>query len=77
MTRNPPKLVVVGHGAAGLATYEKAEVLCGHRPRPGLYAAGETTGHFHGTAPDAVAVLRAPVFGHIAGREAVDFVARV
>jgi tricarballylate dehydrogenase len=52
-------------------------VLCGHGPMPGLYAAGETTGHFHGTAPDAVAVLRALVFGHIAGREAVDFVARV
>ena len=44
-------------------------------PMPGLYAAGETTGHFHGTAPNAVAVLRALVFGRIAGREAVDFVA--
>jgi tricarballylate dehydrogenase len=43
---------------------------------PGLYAAGETTGHFYGTAPNAVAVLRALVFGKIAGREAVDFVAR-
>ena len=44
-------------------------------PMPGLYAAGETTGHFYGTAPNAVAVLRALVFGQIAGREAVDFVA--
>ena len=42
-------------------------------PMPGLYAAGETTGHFYGTAPNAVAVLRALVFGQIAGREAVDF----
>ena len=40
---------------------------------PGLYAAGETTGHFYGTAPNAVAVLRALVFGKIAGREAVGF----
>lgn len=61
----------------GLATNEKAEVLCPQGPMPGLYAAGETTGHFYGTAPNAVAVLRALVFGQIAGREAVDFVARV
>lgn len=61
----------------GLATSEKAEVLCARGPMPGLYAAGETTGHFHGTAPNAVAVLRALVFGQIAGREAVDFVARI
>lgn len=61
----------------GLATSEKAEVVCARGPMPGLYAAGETTGHFHGTAPNAVAVLRALVFGQIAGREAVDFVARV
>ena len=61
----------------GLATNEKAEVLCGRGPMPGLYAAGETTGHFYGTAPNAVAVLRALVFGQIAGREAVDFVARI
>jgi tricarballylate dehydrogenase len=57
----------------GLATNEKAEVLGGDGPIPGLYAAGETTGHFHGTAPNAVAVLRALVFGRIAGREAVGF----
>lgn len=61
----------------GLASNDKAEVLCARGPMPGLYAAGETTGHFYGTAPNAVAVLRALVFGHIAGREAVDFVARV
>ncbi|MDO8399753.1 MAG: FAD-binding protein [Bradyrhizobium sp.] len=59
----------------GLATNEKAEVLGAQAPMPGLYAAGETTGHFYGTAPNAVAVLRALVFGRIAGCEAVDFVA--
>jgi tricarballylate dehydrogenase len=57
----------------GLATNEKAELLDEHGPLPGLYAAGETTGHFYGTAPNAVAVLRALVFGRIAGREAVGF----
>lgn len=59
----------------GLATNAKAEVLCPQGPMPGLYAAGETTGHFYGSAPNAVAVLRALVFGRIAGREAVDFIA--
>jgi tricarballylate dehydrogenase len=79
--REPPFLAypLVGGLAytfGGIATNEKAEVLCGRGPMPGLYAAGETTGHFYGTAPNAVAVLRALVFGKIAGREAVDFVAR-
>jgi tricarballylate dehydrogenase len=40
---------------------------------PGLYAAGEITGHFYRTAPNAVSVLRALVFGRIAGREAASF----
>ena len=46
------------------------------RPIPGLYAAGEITGHFYGTAPNAVSILRAFVFGRIAGREAVGFLRR-
>jgi tricarballylate dehydrogenase len=46
-------------------------VLRDGNPIPGLYAAGEITGHFHATAPNSVAVLRAFVFGRIAGREAV------
>ena len=41
-----------------------------------LCAAGETTGHVYRTAPNAVSVLRALVFGKIAGRQAVDFLAR-
>jgi tricarballylate dehydrogenase len=57
----------------GLATNEKAEVLSERGPISGLYAAGEITGHFHGTAPNAVSVLRALVFGKIAGRQAIDF----
>jgi tricarballylate dehydrogenase len=63
----------VAYTFGGLATNEKAEVLSKTGPHPGLYAAGETTGHFYGTAPNAVAVLRALVFGKIAGREAAGF----
>ena len=55
----------------GLATDDRARVLRGGAPIPGLYAAGEITGHLHATAPNAVSVLRAFVFGRIAGQEAV------
>ena len=68
-----PLVGAVAYTFGGLATNEKAEVLCEQGPMPGLYAAGETTGHFYGSAPNAVSVLRALVFGKIAGREAVDF----
>jgi tricarballylate dehydrogenase len=68
-----PLAGAVAYTFGGLATNVKAEVLSKMGPMPGLYAAGETTGHFYGTAPNAVAVLRALVFGKIAGREAVDF----
>ena len=43
-----------------------------HGPVPGLYAAGEITGHFYAQAPNAVAVMRALVFGRIAGRNAIQ-----
>jgi tricarballylate dehydrogenase len=66
----------IAYTFGGLATNAKAEVLGEQGPMPGLYAAGETTGHFHGTAPNAVAVLRALVFGRIAGQQAVDFLQR-
>jgi tricarballylate dehydrogenase len=71
-----PLIGAVAYTFGGLATNEKAEVLCDRGPMPGLYAAGETTGHFYRTAPNAVSVLRALVFGRIAGREAVDFLHR-
>jgi tricarballylate dehydrogenase len=70
-----PLIGAVAYTFGGLATNEKAQVLGEGGPMPGLYAAGEITGHFYGTAPNAVAVLRALVFGKIAGREAVDFAA--
>ena len=68
-----PLIGAIAYTFGGLATNEKAEVLGGQGPISGLYAAGETTGHFYGTAPNAVSALRALVFGKIAGREAVDF----
>ena len=71
-----PLVGAIAYTFGGLKTSEKAEVLCEQGPMPGLYAAGETTGHFYGTAPNAVAVLRALVFGKIAGREAIEFIAR-
>jgi tricarballylate dehydrogenase len=80
LTRPPylayPLVGAIAYTFGGLATNERAEVLGARGPRPGLYAAGETTGHFYRTAPNAVSVLRALVFGKIAGRQAVDFLAR-
>ena len=65
-----PLVGAVAYTFGGLATDADARVLRGGAPIPGLYAAGEITGHFHATAPNAVSVLRALVFGRIAGRKA-------
>ena len=66
-----PIIGAIAYTFGGLATDSRARVLRGGAPIPGLFAAGEITGHFYGTAPNAVSVLRAFVFGRIAGREAV------
>jgi tricarballylate dehydrogenase len=71
-----PIVGAVAYTFGGLATNEKAELLGPHGPLPGLYAAGEITGHFFKTAPNAVAILRALVFGRIAGREAISYLER-
>jgi tricarballylate dehydrogenase len=68
-----PLVGAIAYTFGGLATNERAEVLSSNGLIPGLYAAGETTGHFYGTAPNAVAVLRALVFGRIAGQAAAGF----
>jgi tricarballylate dehydrogenase len=68
-----PLIGAIAYTFGGLATNAKAEVLGNDGPLAGLYAAGEMTGHFYGTAPNAVAVLRALVFGRIAGLEAVSY----
>jgi tricarballylate dehydrogenase len=70
-----PLVGAVAYTFGGLATDSRARLLCTRGPLAGLYAAGEITGHFYGTAPNAVAMLRALVFGKIAGREAVDYLA--
>jgi tricarballylate dehydrogenase len=68
-----PLVGAIAYTFGGLATTTKAEVLGDRGSIPGLYAAGETTGHFYGNAPNAVAMLRALVFGRIAGEQAVDY----
>jgi len=66
-----PLVGAIAYTFGGLATDEHARVLSSDGPIPGLYAAGEITGHFYATAPNAVSILRALVFGRIAGREAI------
>lgn len=66
-----PLVGAVAYTFGGLATDARARVLRKGSAIPGLYAAGEITGHFYATAPNAVSVLRAFVFGRIAGAEAV------
>jgi tricarballylate dehydrogenase len=67
-----PLVGAVAYTFGGLATDDRARVLRSGAPIPGLFAAGEITGHFYATAPNAVSILRAFVFGRIAGREAVE-----
>ena len=71
-----PLVGAIAYTFGGVATDGRARVLRDGAPIPGLYAAGEITGHFYGTAPNAVSVLRAFVFGRIAGREAARGLSR-
>jgi tricarballylate dehydrogenase len=71
-----PLIGAIAYTFGGLATNAKAEVLGRDGPLAGLYAAGEMTGHFYGTAPNAVSILRALVFGRIAGLEAVSYLSK-
>ena len=71
-----PLVGAIAYTFGGVATNERAELLGDDGIIAGLYAAGEVTGQFYGTAPNAVAMLRAAVFGKIAGERAVDFLAR-
>lgn len=56
----------------GVRTDARARVLSAatEAPIPGLYAVGEVAGIYHGTYPGATSVLRALVFGRIAGQQA-------
>ena len=68
-----PLVGALAYTFGGLATDASARVLRDGSAIAGLYAAGEITGHFYATAPNAVSVLRAFVFGRIAGLEAVGY----
>jgi tricarballylate dehydrogenase len=67
-----PLVGAIAYTFGGLSTNTRAEVLGEQGPIPGLYAAGEITGNFYRTAPNAVSMLRALVFGRIAGQQAVE-----
>ena len=67
-----PLVGAIAYTFGGIETDPDARVLGSDGPIGGLYAAGEITGHFHGTAPNSVAMLRALVFGRIAGRNAIQ-----
>jgi tricarballylate dehydrogenase len=67
-----PVVGAVAYTFGGLATDNRSRVLRNGKPISDLFAAGEITGHFYATAPNAVSVLRALVFGRIAGAEAIQ-----
>lgn len=67
-----PLVGAVAYTFGGIETDTEARVVGERGPIPGLYAAGEITGHFHGTAPNAVSMMRALVYGRIAGRNAIQ-----
>lgn len=63
-----PLIGAIAYTFGGLATDLEGRVLGADGAAiNGLYAAGEVTGHFHGIAPNAVSVLRALVYGRVAG----------
>jgi tricarballylate dehydrogenase len=67
-----PLVGAIAYTFGGVATDTRARVMRNGTPIPGLFAAGEITGHFYATAPNAVSMLRALVFGRVAGHEAVE-----
>lgn len=59
----------------GLATDQRGRVLSrAGVPIPGLYAAGELTGFYYHAYVGGTSVLRALVFGRIAGQDAITYV---
>ncbi len=59
----------------GVATDNRSRVLSlDDYAIPGLYAAGEITGLYHGKYPGGTSVLRGLVFGRIAGEEAAAYI---
>jgi len=67
-----PLVCAICYTFGGIKTDAEARVLGAAGPIPGLFAAGEITGQFYGKAPGGTSVLRALVFGRIAGKRALD-----
>src|SRR5579875_437604 len=69
-----PLACAIAYTFGGIATNDDAEVLRSDgTPLHGLYAAGEINGLFFHRAPGGTSVLRALVFGRIAGHKAIDY----
>jgi len=62
-----PLVCAICYTFGGIKTDAEARVIGNAGPIPGLFAAGEITGQFYGKAPGGTSVLRALVFGRIAG----------
>ena len=80
LSAGPVRIQPVGGGRAIVGALSRAAKRHGVAVQYGRSAQrlvvapnGLVTGHFYGTAPNAVAVLRALVFGRIAGLEAVSY----
>jgi tricarballylate dehydrogenase len=67
-----PLVCAICYTFGGIKTDAEARVLGNAGPVRGLFAAGEITGQFYGKAPGGTSVLRALVFGRIAGKRALD-----
>ena len=67
-----PLVCAICYTFGGIETDADARVIGPSGPIPGLFAAGEITGQFYGKAPGGTSVLRALVFGRIAGERAFD-----
>jgi tricarballylate dehydrogenase len=67
-----PLVCAICYTFGGIATDAEARVLGADGPIAGLFAAGEITGQFYNKAPGGTSVLRALVFGRIAGKRAFD-----
>ncbi len=67
-----PLVCAICYTFGGIETDAEARVIGAQGPIPGLFAAGEISGQFYGKAPGGTSVLRALVFGRIAGKRALD-----
>jgi tricarballylate dehydrogenase len=66
-----PLVCAICYTFGGIETDAEARVIGANGPIPGLFAAGEITGQFYQKAPGGTSVLRALVYGKIAGRRAL------